>query len=52
MTKKIEIGMRIHAGEGEDYDTGTVQSIEGAMATASWDTLTVTCCPLEMLRPL
>lgn len=45
----IKIGDRVTAGEGEDRDTGSVQSVEGDMATVSWDSGVATPCPVADL---
>lgn len=49
--RKIAVGMRVQAGEGEDFDRGRVDEINGGMATVSWDSLVVTPCPLALLTP-
>jgi hypothetical protein len=47
----LKIGSRVQSGEGEDHDTGRIDDIDGDTATVSWDSLVVTPCPLELLRP-
>ena len=40
-------GNRISAGQGEDYDTGTIDDIRGDMALVRWDSLVTTPLPLD-----
>lgn len=40
-------GVEIAAGEGDDRDTGYVDSIDGTTATVRWDSLVVTFCDTE-----
>ena len=40
-------GHRVAAGSGEDYDTGTIDAIDGCVATVRWDSLAVTALPLS-----
>lgn len=40
-------GNRIAAGSGEEYDTGTIEEINGNKATVRWDSLVVTILPLD-----
>tara|TARA_R110000868_G_scaffold150997_1_gene374598 strand:+ start:930 stop:1145 length:216 start_codon:yes stop_codon:yes gene_type:complete len=40
-------GNRVAAGTGEDYDTGTIDKIEGNKATVRWDSMVVTTLPLD-----
>ena len=48
---RISVGMRVCSGEGEDYDTGRVDAIDGDMAIVSWDSLVVTRTPVKFLSP-
>jgi hypothetical protein len=41
-------GNRVSAGEGEDYDTGTIDRIEGEKATVRWDSHVTTTLPLVL----
>jgi hypothetical protein len=41
-------GNRVAAGTGQDYDTGTIDRIDGDVALVRWDTLVVT--PLQLDR--
>lgn len=40
-------GHRVAAGFGEDYDTGTVDKVEGGMAAVRWDSLVTTTIPIN-----
>lgn len=46
----ISVGMRVEGGEGEDHDTGIVDSIDGETAIVRWDSHVVTPCPVKLLR--
>jgi hypothetical protein len=48
----IKIGMRVESGNGEDYDSGTVDviNLQTGMATVRWDSLVVTAAPISNLR--
>ena len=62
----IGIGSRVEAGEADDHDTGTVDSIERVpvahspavaaawrlIATVRWDSGVSTAQPIELLSPL
>jgi hypothetical protein len=48
----ISVGSRVEAGDGEDHDTGTVDSIKGNTATVRWDSHVVTTSPIANLRLL
>jgi hypothetical protein len=50
MTSQIEIGSKVEAGQGEDYDTGTVQALEGDKALVAWGTQVKTWTPVTDLR--
>lgn len=43
------IGDRIEAGEGDDHDTGRIESIDGSMAFVAWDSGVKTAAPLADL---
>lgn len=43
-------GDRVEAGEGEDRDTGRIESLDGAMAYVSWDSGVKTPCPVADLH--
>lgn len=45
-------GARVEAGTGDDYDTGRVESIDGAMALVAWDSGIKTPAPLSDLRAI
>lgn len=49
---EIEVGDRVEAGEGDDYDTGRVESIDGDVAFVAWDSGVKTRANLSALRPL
>lgn len=51
-TNEIEVGMKVEAGEGEDHDTGRVESIDNDMAFIAWDSGVKTPCPIGDLRAL
>lgn len=40
-------GNRVAAGEGDDYDTGTIDSIAGGTAQVRWDSHVTTALPLD-----
>ena len=40
-------GVKITAGEGDDQDTGYIDSIDGTTAVVRWDSLVVTDCDVE-----
>lgn len=44
------IGGRVQGGEGEDFDTGTLESIEGDMGFVRWDSGVSTRAPLANLE--
>lgn len=47
----VDLGeLRVEAGEGEDRDTGRIESIDGDMALVAWDSGVKTPCPLADLR--
>lgn len=46
---QIKVGARVEAGVGQDYDTGRVIEIDGAMAIVAWDSGVRTPCPLADL---
>ena len=48
----IKVGDRVQCGDGEDKDTGTVDSIVGDMAIVRWDSHVVTRCPVELLEAI
>ena len=52
---EIKVGMKVECGDGEDHDTGivdSVDSVDGAVAVIRWDSGVVTPAPIEMLRQL
>lgn len=49
---EIEVGDRVEAGEGEDNDTGRVESIDGDTAIVAWDSGVKTPADVSALRPL
>ena len=49
---EIEVGDRVEAGEGDDHDTGRVESIDGDTAFVSWDSGVKTPAAVSALRPL
>jgi hypothetical protein len=48
---EIDVGDRVEAGEGDDHDTGIVQSINGDIAMVGWDSGVCTRANLSALRP-
>ena len=46
------IGARVESGEGDDHDTGRVESIDGDTAFVSWDGGVKTPAAVSALRPL
>lgn len=44
-----EIGLRVEAGEGDDYDQGTIVAIDGDQITVAWDTLVRTTQSARLL---
>lgn len=40
-------GHRVAAGEGQDYDTGTIDSVAGRVAIVRWDSGVSTPLPLD-----
>jgi hypothetical protein len=48
----FSVGDRVEAGEGEDHDTGRVESIEGNAACVAWDSGVKTPANLSALRQL
>jgi hypothetical protein len=51
-TNEIKAEMRVAAGQGEDRDTGTVDSIADGMAVVRWDSGVVTPCPVDDLEAI
>ena len=48
---QYRIGDRVEAGEiVDDYDTGTIIDLNGAIAIVAWDSGVMTGTPVEMLR--
>lgn len=50
MTNPIEVGDRVEAGDGDDYDTGRVERIDGDSAIVAWDSGVKTPMDLTALR--
>jgi hypothetical protein len=50
--KRSEIaeGMRVEAGDGDEYDTGIVHSIQGKSAVVGWDSGATCLVPIADLR--
>lgn len=48
----IYVGARVEAGNGDDYDTGSVVAFERDMAIVSWDSGVRTPAPFGILRRL
>jgi len=48
----IEAGDRVEAGDGEDHDTGRVESIDGDTAFVAWDSGVKTRASVSALRPI
>lgn len=46
----MEDRTEVESGAGEDHDTGRIISIDGDMATVSWDSGVRTPCPISDLR--
>lgn len=49
-SEDIRVGSRVEAGEGEDHDTGVVQSVDGDVAMVAWDSGVVTPCDVASLQ--
>ena len=45
-----EYGVRVTGGDGDDLESGYLDSVDGNMATVRWDSGVVTQCPLGLLR--
>lgn len=44
-------GDRVEGGEGEDYDTGRIESIDGTVAFIAWDScVKAPACPRSLRR--
>jgi hypothetical protein len=43
----LDPGNRVSAGNGADYDIGTIDSISGDKAVVRWDSHVVTTLPLD-----
>lgn len=52
VTEVLEPGDRVCAGEADDYDTGTIDSVDGDIAIVRWDSGVTTPCPFERLFSL
>lgn len=50
-TTTFQIGDRIQAGKGEDFDTGRIIGFDGDMAIVAWDSGVRTPCPIEDMTP-
>lgn len=50
--RDIVLGMRVEAGEGEDHDTGIINTVDGENVTVNWDSLVRTPASFRDLRPL
>lgn len=46
------VGDRVEGGKGEDYDTGTIHSIDEDQVTVSWDSGVRTTQPASIIRLL
>ena len=48
----FKVGDRVEGGKGEDYDTGRIESIEGAVVIVAWDSGVKTPASLSSLRKI
>lgn len=47
---EFDPGDRVEGGEGDDHDTGRIESVEGAVAIVAWDSGVKTPACLRSLR--
>lgn len=50
--RSLKTGDRVEGGQGEDHDTGRIESIDGDTALVAWDSGVKTPAPLSILRAI